>query len=145
MCSEDILLFSLSCNDLPELIVDDDGDAEIHMYADDNTLYVIAPTYDTIVFTLNRVLAKLYTWCTRNRLTPHPGKTEFMLLTRKQFIRPKQAILLGDHLINEVTSTRSLAVEMDNQLKWDRHLNELIKCSSEAMIFAVMSAIFAIA
>ena len=46
-------------------------------------------------------------------------------------IGAKQAILLGDHLINEVNSTRSLDVEKDNQLKWDRHLNELINSYSQ--------------
>ena len=69
----------------------------------------------------------------RNRLTPHPRKTELMLLSRKQFIGPRQAILLGDHLINEVLSTRSLDVEMDNQRKWDKHLNVLIESYSQKL------------
>ena len=72
------ILFSLYCNDLPEICDDDEGD--IYMYADDTTIYVIGPTHDSVATTLNRVLCKLHEWCCNNFLTPHPDKTEFMIL-----------------------------------------------------------------
>ena len=72
-------LFSLFCNDLPDTV--NEGDGEIHMYADDTTLYVIAYTRDIVATTLNNILSQLYDWCCRNSLNPQPGKTEFMLLT----------------------------------------------------------------
>ncbi|CAB4026205.1 Hypothetical predicted protein [Paramuricea clavata] len=76
------ILFSLFCNDLPD--IDDLKEGEIYMYADDTTLYVIAPNHDLVANILNRILGKLYKWCCENRLTPHPDKTEFMLMSRRR-------------------------------------------------------------
>ena len=57
------------------------------MYTYDTTVDVWAPTYDLVASKLNAVLARLYTWCCENCLTPHPTKTEYMLLSgRRQFI-----------------------------------------------------------
>ncbi|KAK3729473.1 hypothetical protein QZH41_009381, partial [Actinostola sp. cb2023] len=50
------ILFSLFCNGLPYVANDDTGD--IHMYADDMTLYVIAKTPDEVATALNVVLVK---------------------------------------------------------------------------------------
>ena len=72
------------------------------MYADDTTIYVAASSPDKIVLVLNAVLQKLYDWCCRNRLIPHPGKTEYMILMRGQFVRPLQAVSLGNSVVNQV-------------------------------------------
>ena len=53
-------LFSLFCNDLPDIAQGEDGDSQIHMYADDTTIYVAAPTYDLTAMILNKILSKLY-------------------------------------------------------------------------------------
>ena len=77
-------LFSLYCNDLPDIINDNDG--VIHMYADNTTMYVVATSPDLVIMALNKILALLFEWCCRSLLTPHPGKTEFMLLSRSRFV-----------------------------------------------------------
>ena len=91
--------------------------SEIHMYADDTTIYVSAPSPDMVAALLNDTLNKFYTWCCRNRILPHPGKTECMILMRGRFIGPMQAIKIGDNVVNQVKSTRCLGVELDNELK----------------------------
>ena len=58
-----------------------------------NTVYVSAPTFDLVASKLNEVLARLYKWCCDNCLTPHPTKTEYLLLSgRGQLTGPKQVI-----------------------------------------------------
>ncbi|CAB4004158.1 Hypothetical predicted protein, partial [Paramuricea clavata] len=47
------ILFSLLCNDLPDINISDDGD--IYMYADDTTLYAFAPTQDLVAEILNKI------------------------------------------------------------------------------------------
>ena len=75
-------LFSLSfCNDLPSITEGIDGDPQFHMYADDASVSVSAPTYDLVASKLNEVLPELYTWCCESCLTPHPTKTEYTLLS----------------------------------------------------------------
>ena len=40
-------LFSVFCNDLPNITEGLDGYPQLHMYADDTTVYVSAPAYDS--------------------------------------------------------------------------------------------------
>ena len=54
-------LFSLFCNDPPGITEGIDGDPQLHVYADDTTVYVSAPTFDLVASKLNEVLARLYT------------------------------------------------------------------------------------
>ena len=127
-------LFSLFCNDLPDITEGIDGDPQLHMYADDTTVYVSAPTFDLVASKLNEVLARLYTWCCENCLTPYPTKTEYMLLSGcGQLTGPKQAIKMGDYVIEEVASTRCLGVQIDNALKWDHHVSELAKSFTQKL------------
>ena len=87
------ILFSLFCNDLPNICENEDG--EIFMYADDTTIYAIGKNHDVVCTMLNKILCKLYNWCCDNQLTPHPGKSEFMMLSCSNFTGPLQAIKLG--------------------------------------------------
>ena len=50
-------LFSLFCNDLPDIV--EDCDDEIHMYADDTTIYVAVSSPDMVAVVLNVILQKL--------------------------------------------------------------------------------------
>ena len=77
------LLFSIFCNDLPDVVADENEDIE--MYADDTTLYVVARTHNVAIM-LNKTLKKLYEWCCLNGLSPHPGKTEYMHAFRSREI-----------------------------------------------------------
>ena len=118
------ILFSLFCNDLPDINNSDDG--EIYMYADDTTLYAFAPTQDLVAEILNKILSKLYLWCCHNQLTPHPDKTEYMIMSRRRFIGPLQCLKLGESQIKRVESTRCLGLEIDCHLKWNIHVSSLI-------------------
>ena len=115
-------LFSLFCNDLPDIT--DSGEGEICMHADDTTIYAAAPTPDGVAVILNNTLSKLYERCCRNQLTPHPGKTEFMFLGHRTFVGPLQKITLGESCIKLVRSTQMfgrrnrLPVEMEYACAW---------------------------
>ena len=125
------ILFSLYCNDLPEICDDDEGD--IYMYADDTTIYVIGPTHDSVATILNRVLRKLHEWCCNNFLTPHPDKTEFMILGRGKFVGPLQGSKLGNTYLKQVESSRCLGIEIDSKLKWKAPVTELTKSFAQKL------------
>jgi hypothetical protein len=125
------ILFSLFCNDMPD--IDDLEEGEVYMYADDTTLYAIAPNHDLVANILNRILGKLYKWCCENRLTPHPDKTEFMLMSRRKFIGPLQCIKLGESQIKQVVSTRCLGLQIDRNLSWNSHVSQLILSFSQKL------------
>ena len=54
-------LFSLFCNDLPDITEGIDGDPQLHIYADGTTVYVSTPTFDLVASKLNEALARFYT------------------------------------------------------------------------------------
>jgi hypothetical protein len=101
------------------------------MYADNTTLYVIGPTVDIVTFRLNKVLGKFYNWCTFNSLIPHPGKTEYMLIGKKKIHWSTQRNNVRRYCIKRVHSKRCLGMEVDDDLKWVKHILELTQSFSQ--------------
>ena len=125
------LLFSIFCNDLRDVVADENEDIE--MYADDTTLYVAAKTHDEVAIMLNKTLKKLYEWCCLNGLSPHQGKTEYMLFGRVKFTGPLQDIKLRNYSIKQVSVSRCLGLEIDYQLNWNYHVSEVIKAFTQKL------------
>ena len=67
----DPTLFSLFCNDLPDIA---EGEGVLQMYADDTTIYATAPSLDKVAEKLKAILEKLYEWCCMNQLSPIQGR-----------------------------------------------------------------------
>jgi hypothetical protein len=107
--------------------IDDLKEGEIYMYADDTTLYVIAPNHDLVENILNRILGKLYRCC-ENRLTAHPDKTEFMLMSQSTSMHQ-----IGGNQIKQVVSTRCLGLQIDCNLGWSSHVSDLILSFSQKL------------
>ena len=59
-----------------------------------------------------------------------------------QLTGPKQAIKMGDYVIEEVVSTRCLGVQIDNALKWDHHVSELAKSFTQKLNLLKSLSIF---
>ena len=77
-------LFNLYTSDLVASIQSE----SVYMYADDTTVYCVGKTIDEVSAALNQSLKELYAWCVKNRLTPHPKKSECMLIYRGSFTDP---------------------------------------------------------
>ena len=82
-------LFTLFTNDLPAGI----SERDLYMYADNTSIYCIGENADAAVAALNNALLEVQRWCIENRLTPHPTKSEAMVLSRQAIIRPLTPIL----------------------------------------------------
>lgn len=80
----------------------------MYLFSDDTTVFCIGDTADEAIAKLNGALKEVYDWCGRNQLTPHPGKSEAMLLCRGNPMGPIAPVLLGDSSINWVTKARVL-------------------------------------
>ena len=115
-------LFTLFTNDLPLSITSGDT----FMYADDTTIVCIDSTQDAACDLLNGALKELFSWCI-NRLTPHPGKCEVMLLSKARLMGPLPAIYGGESIIEYKAKTRPLGVNVDQNLSWIPHLQGVVK------------------
>ena len=61
----------------------------------DATAYCIGQSIDIAIAQLNKTLKDIYTWYLTNRLTPHPGKSKVMLLSKATPMGPYAPLQLG--------------------------------------------------
>ena len=116
-------LFTLYTSDLVASI----QSGTVYMYAHGTTIYCIGKTIDGVYVALNQALKELYTWSVKNRPTPHPKKSECMLIYRGSFTSPLPPIYLGGNDLERVTYSRLLGVIIDHRLGWSIHIKELKK------------------
>ena len=116
-------LFTLCTSVLVESV----QSGSVYMYADDTTIYCIGNTVDEVSAPLNQSLIELYTWCAKNKLTPHPKKSECMLIYRGLFTGPFPPIYLGGNNLEWVKHSRLVGVDFDEKLGWYTRIKELKK------------------
>ena len=92
------------------------------MYAYVTTVFCIDSTQDAACDLFNGALKELFPWCINNRLTPHPGKCEVMLLSKARLMDPLPTIYIGQSIIEYKAKTRLLGVTVDQNLSWIPHL-----------------------
>ena len=111
-------LFTLFTNDLPSSV----SSGSVYMFADDTTVYCISETEEKSIVLLNSALRELNEWSLINRLTPHPSKSEAMLISRRN-----PPIFIGNSTIEWVLKSRLLGMTVDEKLTWTLHMLELRK------------------
>ena len=107
-------LYSINVNDFPESI--DAGD--LSMFADDTNVYCIGTNVEEVVDKLNIIMEQVHNWCTKNKLTVHPGKCEAMLVMKTPFIGLLQPLHYGSEYIKFVATSTCLGVVIDQKLSW---------------------------
>ena len=88
----------------------------VYLFADDVTIYCIKNTVDEAVAQLDKALDELYDWCILNRLTPHPQKSEAMLICKTRPMGPVAPIYIGSDAIEWVEKSRLLGITVDDKL-----------------------------
>lgn len=78
----------------------------VYLFADDITIYCIKQTADEAVAQLDKALDELYKWCILNRLTPHPQKSEAMLICKTKMRQWRQSTYIGTDAIKWVNKSR---------------------------------------
>lgn len=68
-------------------------------------IFCVGQSADLATALLNKALQKVYRWCLVNQLTPHPGKSEVMIISKKTIMGPQPALLLRDSALHCVAKT----------------------------------------
>ena len=122
-------LFTLFTNDLPSSV----SSGSVYMFADDTTVYCMSDTAEKSIAQLNSALRELNEWCLINRLTPHPSKSEAILISRRNPPANIPPIFIGDSTIEWVSKSRLLGMTVDEKLTWNPHMLELKKSFSKKL------------
>ena len=69
-------------------------------------------------------------WCQENQLRIHTGKSEVLIITNRDFVRPLHPVRIGNEIIKYVKTTSLLGIEVDNKLTWNTQVKKVIKSYS---------------
>ena len=86
------------------------------MYAEDTSIFCIGQSAESAIILLNKALYQVERWCLEIRLTPHPGKSQVLIISKK-------AIMFCYGTSTPDTS-RKLSVEMKALEDTASHLTE---------------------
>ena len=76
-------------------------------------------------------------WCDQNRMVIHPHKTKCMVLTARQKHQRRpltRNLTLGKTAVQQVREHRVLGVIIDEELKWQSHIDNVCKRVSKKKI-----------
>ena len=122
------LLFCIFVNDLPLNITNDNVVCDL--FADDNSIHSCGSDLQSVQTSLQEGLNDISTWCDQNRMVIHPHKTKCMVLTTRQKHQRRPLTLnltLGKTPVQQVREHRVLGVIIDEELKWQSHIDNVCK------------------
>ena len=122
------LLFLLYINDM----VHCSDKFSLSQFADDSTVTYSSKYLDQALITVESEFKKILIWLSANKLIINLEKTHLMLFTN--CIRPPSiSIQANGKTIKEVTEVKFLGVIVDNNLKWNAHINYITKKISKSV------------
>ena len=115
------MLFNIFINDLFLISLD----SEIYNFSDDNTIFSCGNELHEIVTALKNDLSILLEWFKCNGMVVNPKKFQLMFLglKRKQRLRLN---IQGSKIVAK-EHVKLLGIEIDNKLKFDKHVHTLFK------------------
>lgn len=131
------LLFIIYMNDLPDNLLK----AKCLLFADDTTIYDNNPNINNLYGSLTKELNIVTDWFRANRLSLNVSKTHHMLFTnsRSNDRNNTAEIKIGDELVERVSYLKFLGIIIDDQLKWDKHIDTAAKRISSGL-YAISKA-----
>ena len=96
----------------------------IFKYVDDSTLsYILDRNKENTL--LKQALDDILVWTKRNGMCMNPTKTKDMIISgTKEANIPK--LTVGDQELERVTSSKLVGLHIQNDLKWDTHVNYIV-------------------
>ena len=130
------LFFLIYINDIINCI--DDG--KTTLFADDTTILFHDQNLMTLKQKAEKGMEKVYDWLLSNKLSLSWEKTFFMIYhSPKKNINNFQELKVYNFLIKRVTTIKYLGMHIDDQLKWDKHINHI--CNSLSRNFHLFYSI----
>lgn len=114
------LLFIIYINDLPYI----SNVAKFYLFADDTAIILKGNSYEDLQMQVNVLIPNISNWFLNNRLSLNPSKTFYQiysLFANEHNIN----ILLNGTRIKRSFSVKYLGVTLDENLKWETHINTI--------------------
>ena len=93
------------------------------LFADESNVFVTGRDIDAMIDQVNTEMAKIVPWLNANKLTLNMRKTHFIVFkTAKKHISSSKSVLINNHPIKQVTTTKFLGIIIDSSLSWCDHI-----------------------
>ena len=119
------LLFNIFVCDLFDFI---DGDINIGSYADDTTPYVSGRNTNEITKALEHTSTDMLSWFNFNGMKANPDKCHLLLSSNENC-----NALIGNYTIENSKQQKLLGVLLDNNLSFEKHINNLCTKASQKL------------
>ena len=119
------LLFNIFVCDLFDFM---DDNVNIGSYADDNNPYISGRNIKEIIATLENTSITMFSWFKFNGMKANPDKCHLLLSSDE-----KCNASIGNHLIENSKQQKLLGVLLDNNLKFEKHVNNLCTKASQKL------------
>ena len=122
------VLFCIFINDLPKSITD--KLLSCNMFADDTTLHSSAASMSEVQSSLQKGLNDVSEWCRSNEMMIQPKKSKCMVITSRQKHQLEPLTLnlsIDSNTIEQVHTHKVLGINIDDELRWENHINSLSK------------------
>ena len=121
------ILFLIYVNDINNC----NRDAKFTKFADDTTVLTSGKTLLEAVDKMNAAMVDIAKWFRRNKLNLNPSKTRYMifnhLTTETDLVRIDNEYLQRVWEGGKEKSFKLVGIEIDEKLKWDRHIDNVAK------------------
>ena len=118
------ILFSMFINDLPAAV---NSSVTIALFADDSTFSTRGNNVASIESQTNSALTAVKSWMSQNCLEVNCLKTKCMLVHSSKRSPPPLNIVFDGSSIDQVRTFKLLGATLDNNLKWNHHINNILK------------------
>ena len=115
------LLFLIYVNEVPNI----SNNFTTCMFADDTSFLFKGRCITELFNVCNRGLEMFSDWCIANRLSVNIHKTKFMVFSNRSIPAILPNLFLNGAPLDRVSSIRFLGIELDHNLKFDLHINNI--------------------
>ena len=120
------ILFICFMNNLPKEF----NDCKIMSYADDTQIIVSGKSIEEIKSRIESLIQAAQEWYTENSLLNNASKTEIMIISKRKRKESFEIMITENGKLEKLkpkTSIKVLGVYLDNELNWNKQVNEVNK------------------
>ena len=113
-------------------------EVDCDMFADDSSLSASGNNIAAINAKLQPSIQEVTEWCSAKAMLLNPEKTKSMVVATRQKHQcgiPPLRLVLNSQVIEQVSEHRHLGVILDDQLKWQAHINSITNAVAKNVYF----------
>ena len=120
------LLFLLYTNNMPNCLPENH---KMRLFADDSNIFISSHSPKALKYELKMAVERILKWLGDNKLTFNLSKTQYSIFQTKNMTVPNylNSIKINSEVISRVQSAKFLGIILDEKLKWDEHIKQLLE------------------